>query len=226
MLIHIPGVLDRDAVRQWRERLTLAPWTDGRVTAGHQSSRVKRNMQIPEDDPLAIQFGDELATRLGRTPEFVSAALPKRIYPPMLSRYQASENQHFGTHVDNAIRYDKRGTIRADLSSTLFLSDLDEYEGGELTIEDNFGARKLRFPAGDMVLYPSSSLHSVAPLTRGERFAAVLWTQSLIRDPVIRESLYTLDQNIRALAADAPEDPRVLSLTNVYHNLVRHHAEP
>jgi PKHD-type hydroxylase len=226
MLIAIPNVLDGATLTRFREKLWEARWCDGRATAGHQSARAKQNQQLAEDDKLAQALGEELAQALGRMPLFVSAGLPQRIFPPLFSRYRAGSGDHFGEHVDNAIRYGARGTIRTDLSATLFLSDPDSYEGGALVIEDVFGAREVRLAAGSMVLYPSSSLHRVTPVTQGERLAAVFWMQSLIRDEGQRRLLFDLDRTIQALAADLDDDPRVLSLTNVYHNLVRRWAEP
>jgi len=226
MLLQLPDVLSSAEVEAFRARLAGAEWVDGRATAGHQSAQVKRNHQLAVEDPLAVELGERIARALGQMPDFVSAALPKRIYPPMVSRYRAGSGERFGTHVDNAIRYDPRGTMRADLSATLFLSDPESYDGGVLTIEDQFGPRGVKLPAGHMVLYPSSSLHSVAPLTRGERVTAVFWVQSLIRDEVVRRSLFDLDRAIQSIAGEWPDDPRVLALTNVYHNLVRASAEP
>jgi PKHD-type hydroxylase len=229
VLLAIPDVLDRPTVDRFRAALADADWGDGAVTAGHQSARVKHNLQIDERDPLARELGETILGILGRHPLFISAALPQRIYPPMFVRYRAGIDR-FGDHVDNAIRYWRHGTLRTDLSATLFLSDPDSHDGGELTIQDTFGPRTIRLPAGHMVLYPSSSLHGVAPVTRGERLAAVFWLQSLVRDDGQRSLLFDLDQEIQQLGRDfgdqAAINPRILGLTNVYHNLVRRWAIP
>ena len=173
---------------------------------------------------VAGELGQELLRALGQSAQFVSAALPQRIFPPVFSLYRTGDR--FDTHVDNAIRYGRHGTIRTDLSATLFLTPLDEYEGGALVIEDVFGPREVRLPPGHMVLYPSSSLHHVTPVTRGERLAAILWMQSLVRDDGQRRILYDLDHAIQELAPDLPGDPRIVALTGVYHNLVRRWPEP
>jgi PKHD-type hydroxylase len=230
MLLVIPDVLSADQVEAVRARLAVASWVDGRSTAGHQSAKAKQNWQLATDDPLGRALGEDLVRALGRIPRFVSAALPQRIFPPLLSRYCAETADHFGNHVDNAVRYDARGTIRSDLSATVFLSSPDSYDGGDLVIDDVYGPREVRLPAGAMVLYPSSSVHRVTPVTRGERMAAVFWIQSLIRDEGQRRILFDLDGAIQDLttdrATDRGEDPSVLTLTNVYHNLVRRWAEP
>ncbi|WP_323992993.1 MULTISPECIES: Fe2+-dependent dioxygenase [Nguyenibacter] len=226
MLIVIPDVLNAAELASFRTQLAAAPWQDGRTTAGHQSARAKRNQQLAEDDPTALALGEALARTLGRIPLFMSAALPQRIFPPVFSRYRAESGDRFGNHVDNAIRYGARGTIRTDLSATLFLSPPDAYDGGALVIDDVFGPREVRLPAGSMVLYPSSSLHRVTQVTRGERLAAVMWMQSLVRDEGRRRILFDLDSTLQDLAADLQDDPRILSLTNVYHNLVRRWADP
>lgn len=229
MLIEIPAVIDSDTLRHIRARLAEAAWGDGAVTAGHQSARAKHNLQIDARDPLARELGESLLGILGRHPLFLSAALPQRVFPPLFARYRAGMDW-FGDHVDNAIRYWQGGTLRTDLSSTLFLSDPESYDGGELTIQDSFGPRSVKLPAGSLVLYPSSSLHGVTPVSRGERLAAVFWTQSLVRDDGQRRILFELDQEIQALQRDvATHDalaPRVLALTNIYHNLVRRWATP
>ena len=223
MLLHIPEVLSPDSVRDIRQALLRAAWTDGRGTAGHQSGRAKHNLQVPEDDPLARRLGGEIAQALGRLPLFVSCALPRTLYPVLFSRYRPGDR--FETHVDNAIRYGHGGRMRADLSATLFLSEPDEYEGGSLVIEDQFGVRDVRLPAGDLVLYPSSPLHHVTPLVRGERMAGIIWIQSLIRDDGKRRVLFEMDQQLQALGADLADDRRIVALTGVYHNLVRRWAE-
>ncbi|MCQ8278497.1 Fe2+-dependent dioxygenase [Acetobacteraceae bacterium KSS8] len=223
-MLNVIRVLSEEEAASLRARLLPCDWIDGRATAGHQSARAKQNLQLSEDDPVAHAEGEALLRRLGSVPLFVSAALPKRVFPPVFARYRPGDR--FGTHVDNAIRYGARGTIRTDLSATLFLSPLDEYEGGALVIEDTFGPREVRLRPGEMVLYPSSSLHRVTPVERGERVCAIAWMQSLVRDEGERRLLFELDQQIQALAADAPDDARVTALTGIYHNLVRRWAEP
>jgi len=222
MLIEIP-VLSADEAAGLRTRIQDRGWTSGTATAGHQSARAKHNTQLGADDPVALRIGEELVAALGRIPLFVAAALPKRVFPPVFARYRPGDR--FDLHVDNAIRYGHGGSLRTDLSATLFLTPLDEYEGGALVIEDVFGPRKVRLQPGRMVLYPSSSLHRVEPVTRGERFCALLWLQSLIRDDGQRSILFELDRTIQSLAADLQDDHRVVSLTGTYHNLVRRWAE-
>ncbi|MCQ8239909.1 Fe2+-dependent dioxygenase [Rhizosaccharibacter radicis] len=207
-----------------RARLLERPWTDGRATAGHQSARAKQNLQLDAADPVGLEQGEALIRRLGQSAAFVSAALPHRIFPPLWARYRPGDR--FDTHVDNAVRYGHGGAIRTDLSATLFLTPEDEYEGGALVIEDSFGPRRVRLPAGRMVLYPSSSLHHVEPVTQGERVCAVLWLQSLVRDDGQRTLLLDLDNSIRSLGAGLPpDDRRIVALTGTYHNLVRRWAE-
>jgi PKHD-type hydroxylase len=224
-MLQIPGVLDSEQVRACRQALTGAHWEDGRITAGFQSALAKNNMQIPEEDPLARRLGDMIVSALERTPLFLSAALPLRVFPPLFNCYGGG--QAFGTHVDNAIRQ-VRGTphrIRTDLSATLFLTPPDEYDGGVLTIEHSYGVQQVKLQAGDMVLYPASSLHHVTPVTRGTRVAAFFWIQSMVRDDARRALLFDLDTTIQSLGRDAPDHPSVVQLTGVYHNLVRQWAE-
>ncbi len=225
MLLHVPDVLTRDQVAHGRRLLEQAEWVDGRVTAGAQSSRTKRNLQLPEDSPAARELGDMILPALQRSPLFMSAALPLKVYPPMFNRY--SGGHAFGSHVDNAIRQ-VPGTphrVRTDLSATLFFAAPEEYDGGELVVEDTYGAHKVRLPAGHLVLYPSTSLHHVTPVTRGERLAAFFWIQSLIRDDGQRTLLFDMDTAIQKLARDAPDHPSTVQLTGVYHNLLRQWAE-
>lgn len=222
MLIEIP-VLSAGEAANLRTRIQNREWTPGAATAGHQSARAKHNTQLDANDPAALGIGEELVAALGRLPLFVAAALPKRVFPPVFARYRPGDR--FDLHVDNAIRYGHGGSLRTDLSATLFLTPLDEYEGGALVIEDVFGPRQVRLQPGHMVLYPSSSLHRVEPVTRGERFCALLWLQSLIRDDGQRSILFDLDRTIQSLAADLADDHRVVSLTGTYHNLVRRWAE-
>src|SRR5687768_11825638 len=192
MLIQIPEVLTAEQVAHARRLLDSAQWVDGRVTAGHQSARAKDNIQIPEDHPVARELGEMILTALQSNSLFISAALPARVFPPLFNRYQGGHS--FGNHVDNAIRQVSGSghRIRTDLSATLFLADPEEYEGGELVVEDNYGVHKVKLPAGDMVLYPSSSLHSVTPVTSGARIASFFWIQSMIRDDARRTLLFDL----------------------------------
>lgn len=203
-----------------------AEWVDGNVTSGHQSALAKNNMQLPEDSPVARQIGEFIQDALGMMPLFISAALPLKVFPPLFNRYEAG--QAFGTHVDNAIRQ-LRGThfrIRSDLSATLFLSEPEDYDGGILTIEHTFGAQEVKLPAGSMILYPSSSLHHVTPVTRGARVSSFFWLQSMVRDDTQRALLFQLDNAIQKIAAERGSgDSEVISLTGVYHNLLRMWAD-
>ena len=205
--------------------LDAAEWQDGRVTAGHQSARAKNNQQLAEDNPLARQLGDAILRSLQNTPLFVAAALPLRVFPPLFNRYSGGHS--FGNHVDNAIRQVPGVPlrIRTDLSATLFLSGPDEYDGGELLVEDTYGVHQVKLPAGHMVLYPSSSLHNVQPVTRGARVASFFWIQSMIRDDAERTLLFDLDNAIQSISRDAPDHPSSVQLTSVYHNLLRRWAE-
>src|SRR5215204_2437039 len=216
MLLSVPDVLTAEQVAQARQMLDQAEWVDGKVTAGHQSSKAKDNMQIPEGSPAAQQLGDMILGALSRNPLFLSAALPLRVFPPLFNRY--SGGQSFGTHVDNAIRQ-VTGTphrIRTDLSATLFLAAPEEYDGGELCVEDTYGVQRLKLPPGHMVLYPATSLHHVTPVTRGARISSFFWLQSMIRDDGKRALLFDLDTSIQRLTADAPDHPAVVQLTGVY----------
>ena len=223
MLLQVPQVLTAEQVTHCRERLAQAAWADGRVTAGYQSAKAKDNAQLPETDPVARELGQLILDALARNPTFFSAALPQRIYPPLFNRY--SGGQSFGFHVDNAIRYDRsRGgadAIRTDVSATLFLSAPEEYDGGELVIEDTYGTQQVKLAASDMVLYPGTSLHKVTPVTRGERVASFFWIQSLLREDAQRRLMFELDVSIRRLTQDVPEHPALVQLTGVYHNLLR-----
>jgi PKHD-type hydroxylase len=225
MLLHIPDVLTTEQVTDARRKLDEAEWIDGRVTAGHQSSRAKNNQQLPEDSPTARQLGDVILAALQRTPLFISAALPMRVFPPLFNRYQGG--QSFGTHVDNAIRH-VPGTvhrIRTDLSATLFFSNPEEYDGGELMVEDTYGVHSVKLPAGHLILYPSTSLHHVRPVTRGARIASFFWIQSMVREDAERALLFDLDSAIQQLSNGEPDQPAVVSLTGVYHNLLRRWAQ-
>jgi PKHD-type hydroxylase len=225
MLLAIPDLLSAGQVSEARNVLDSAQWVDGRVTAGHQSSRAKDNLQLPEDHPAARQLGDMVLDALGQNALFISAALPQRVFPPLFNRYQGGHS--FGTHVDNAIRQ-ITGTphrIRTDLSATLFLAQPDEYEGGELIVEDTYGTHSVKLPAGHMVLYPATSLHNVRPVTRGARVASFFWIQSMIRDDGQRALLFDLDMAIQRLNQDVPGHPSAVQFTGVYHNLLRQWAE-
>ena len=227
MLLHIPDVLTADQVAHARARLDAASWADGRVTAGYQSSKTKDNAQLPEDSAEARELGALVLDALARNSTFFSAALPRRIYPPLFNRYAGG--QSFGFHVDNAVRYDRsRGgadPIRTDLSATLFLSAPEEYDGGELVIEDTYGTQQVKLPAGHLVLYPGTSLHRVTPVTRGARVASFFWIQSLLREDAQRRLMFDLDVSIRTLTRDVPEHPSLVQLTGVYHNLLRRWSE-
>ena len=225
MLLQIPDVLSVEQVAHARRLLDAADWVDGRVTAGRQAAQVKDNLQLPEDHPVAQELGDVVLAALQNSPLFASAALPLRIFPPLFNLYRGGHS--FGNHVDNAIRQIS-GTplrIRTDLSATLFLAEPHEYDGGELIVEDTYGAHAVKLPAGHLVLYPSSSLHRVQPVTKGARLASFFWVQSLVRDDAARTVLFDLDTAIQGLAANAPDHPSVVQLTAVYHNLVRRWAE-
>ena len=225
MLLHVPQVLTKEQVATAVRRLEDAAWVDGRVTAGAQSARAKQNLQLPEDAPQAREIGDMILAALQRNALFVSAALPLRVFPPLFNRYQGG--QSFGNHVDNAIRQ-VTGTphrIRTDLSATLFFSAPDEYDGGELLVEDTYGVHSVKLPAGSMVLYPSTSLHQVQPVTRGSRVSSFFWLQSMIRDDGQRTLLFDLDNAIQRISRDVPNHPSTVQLTGVYHNLLRRWAD-
>ena len=226
MLLQIPNVLNLEQVRSFRELLSQADWADGKITAGHQSAKAKYNLQLPESHPIAQQLSAMILTALEQNPLFVSAALPLKIFPPLFNCYQSGG--HFGLHVDNAVR-DVRSAdgqtivdrVRTDISATLFLSQPDEYDGGELLIEDTYGAKSVKLPAGHMILYPSTSLHKVNPVTRGTRIASFFWIQSLVREDAQRAVLFDMDQSIQQLNVATPDHPSLIQLTGVYHNLLR-----
>jgi len=225
MLLAIPDLLTAEQVLQARQILDNAQWIDGRVTAGHQSTRTKDNLQLPENHPAAAQLGEMILEALGQNALFISAALPQRVFPPLFNRYQGG--QSFGTHVDNSIRQ-ITGTphrIRTDLSATLFFANPDEYDGGELTVEDTYGTHSVKLPAGHMILYPATSLHNVRPITRGARVASFFWIQSMVRDDGQRALLFDLDMAIQRLNRDVPDHPSAVQFTGVYHNLLRQWAE-
>jgi len=225
MLLAIPDLLTAEQVLQARQILDNAQWIDGRVTAGHQSTRTKDNLQLPENHPAAAQLGEMILEALGQNALFISAALPQRVFPPLFNRYQGG--QSFGTHVDNSIRQ-ITGTphrIRTDLSATLFFTSPDEYDGGELIVEDTYGTHSVKLPAGHMILYPATSLHNVRPITRGARVASFFWIQSMVRDDGQRALLFDLDMAIQRLNRDVPDHPSAVQFTGVYHNLLRQWAE-
>ncbi len=230
MLLHIPAVLAHDQVAAMRSRLDAAEWIDGRATVGAQGAQVKRNEQLADHAPLRRLLGDEVLAALAANPLFHAAALPARILPPRFNRYRGGGE--YGFHVDGAVMGLARDAdhaaahMRSDVSCTLFLAEPDEYDGGELVISDTYGEHEVKLPAGDMVVYPSSSLHRVTPVTRGARIACFFWVQSLVRDAEQRRLLLELDASIQSLtASDAPREP-LLRLTNAYHNLLRRWAEP
>ncbi|MFB8831291.1 Fe2+-dependent dioxygenase [Azotobacter sp. CWF10] len=225
MLLHIPGVFSRDEVRRIRQALEQAQWLDGKATAGYQSARTKHNLQLAEDDPLAREIATAMLERLWQNPQFMSAALPHEVYPPLFNCY--TDGGTFGFHIDNAVRQ-VRGSaerVRTDLSSTLFFSDPDEYDGGELVIQDTYGMQRVKLPAGDLVLYPATSIHQVTPVIRGARYASFFWTQSLVREDSQRSLLYEMDQAIQSLSRDVPDHPALVQLTGNYHNLLRRWGE-
>ncbi|HEX8129120.1 MAG TPA: Fe2+-dependent dioxygenase [Pyrinomonadaceae bacterium] len=225
MLLQIPDVLTPDEVARCRKTLEGAEWVDGRVTAGHQSARAKRNVQLPEDHPAAVELGGMIVEALERSPLFMSGALPLKVFPPLFNRYEGG--QSFGNHIDNAIRQ-ITGTahrVRTDLSATLFLSSPDEYDGGDLVVEDTYGVHSIKLPAGHLILYPASSLHHVRPVTQGARLASFFWVQSMVRDDGERTLLFDLDTAIQRINLDAPDHPSAVQLTGVYHNLLRRWAD-
>jgi PKHD-type hydroxylase len=225
MIVRIASVLSADELAAIRARLEGGAWTDGRITAGYQSAQVKDNQQLPHNDAAGREAGDTVLRALERSPLFISAALPHHVFPPLFNRY--GPGMSFGNHVDNAVRQIP-GTphrLRTDVSATLFLSAPEEYDGGELIVEDTFGAHSVKLAAGDMVVYPSSSLHRVQPITRGIREAAFFWVQSMVRDDGARTLLFDLDTSIRELTAQGVDRDAVVRLTNCYHNLLRRWAE-
>ncbi|MBI3515579.1 MAG: Fe2+-dependent dioxygenase [Proteobacteria bacterium] len=225
MLLRIPSVLTAAQVAQCRAALNQAEWADGRATAGHQSSQVKHNLQVPDGHPIARELGDMILAALERTPLFLTAALPLKVVPPLFNRYEGGGT--YGTHIDGAI-WQIAGTphrVRTDLSATLFLTAPDDYDGGELTVEDTLGVHRVKLPAGDLFLYPGTSLHHVTPVTRGARISAFFWIQSMVRDDAQRTLLFDLDMAIQQVRIGLPEHPSAVQLTNVYHNLLRQWAD-
>ena len=225
MIVQVPSVLNAEQLAHCREVMNRAAWVDGRVTAGYQSAVVKNNRQLAEDSLEARELGDMIVTALERSPLFITAALPFRVFPPLFNRYEGGET--FGAHLDNSIRQIP-GTlyrIRTDISATLFLSAPEDYDGGELVIDDVYGAHAVKLPAGDMVVYPGSSLHHVTPVTRGVRLASFFWVQSMVRDDGERTLLFDLDMAINKVNQAIPSHGAVVELTNCYHNLLRRLAE-
>ncbi|HEX5704168.1 MAG TPA: Fe2+-dependent dioxygenase [Pyrinomonadaceae bacterium] len=225
MLLQIPEVLTGEQLAKCRKLLETDGWVDGLITAGHQSARTKDNLQLPEDCDEAKQIGNVILAALEENPLFMSAALPLKVFPPLFNRYQNGHS--FGNHVDNAIRQ-VTGTphrVRTDLSATLFFSDPDDYDGGELVVEDTYGVHSVKLAAGHLILYPSSSLHHVRPVTRGARTASFFWIQSMVRDDGERTILFDLDVAIQRLMSDVPEHPSIVALTSLYHNLLRRWAD-
>ncbi|MGJ5049722.1 Fe2+-dependent dioxygenase [Bradyrhizobium oligotrophicum] len=228
MLICVPGILSKDDVADFRRIMDSSDWEDGRSTAGAQSAMVKRNEQLPPDSEVARKLGHRIISAMTANPRFLAAAIPQQIFPPLFNRYSAQSGHHFGIHVDNAVRGDKLTglRIRTDLSVTLFLSEPEDYDGGELVIEDLYGSHEVKLPAGDLVLYPASSLHMVTPVTRGVRVASFFWLQSMIRDPLARSMIFDLDTTIQGLSRRmGRDDPEMVRLTGLYHNLIRYWAE-
>ena len=227
MMLAIPDLLDKEGVARVRAIVDAGLWQDGNATSGHQAALAKRNQQLAEDSPAAKEAGRLVIEALGRSPLFIAAALPLKIFPPLFNRYQGGEK--FGTHIDNAVRIHRASEfrVRTDLSATLFLEEPDAYQGGELVVEDSgAGARAVKLPAGHLLLYPASSLHRVEPVTAGGRVASFFWVQSMVRDDGARTILFDLDRSIQAVAADRGQDDcEVIRLTGVYHNLLRRWAD-
>ncbi|MDR9847824.1 Fe2+-dependent dioxygenase [Herbaspirillum huttiense] len=228
MLLHIPNVLSREQVRAMRDAIDAADWIDGRATVGSQGAQVKRNRQLPEDCPVAREQGQLILRALQQNPMFFRAALPARYMPPLFNRYASSTGKTYGLHVDGSLRGVPHSPVwlRTDVSSTLFLSDPEDYDGGGLVIVDSYGEHEVKLPAGDLILYPATSLHSVEPVTRGERVCSFFWTQSLIRDDARRTLLYEMDRSIDSLRSRVGECKETLTLTGNYHNLLRMWSEP
>ena len=226
MMLAIPDLLDQEGVARIRALIDAGGWKDGNATSGPQSALAKRNQQLPEDSAEAREAGRLVLEALGRSPLFIAAALPLKIFPPLFNRYQGGEA--FGTHIDNAVRIHRASEfrVRTDLSATLFLADPDSYRGGELVVEDSLGANEAKLPAGHLLLYPASSLHRVEPVTEGVRVASFFWVQSMVRDDGARTILFDLDRAIQAIAGERGQDDReVIRLTGIYHNLLRRWAD-
>jgi len=225
MLLHIPDLLTPEEARACREKMQQADWQDGRVTAGHLAAGVKANLQLPVDSPLAVQLGDLILDRLGVNPLFISAALPLKVLPPRFNRYEGGGT--YGNHIDNAI-FPLPGTaqrVRTDVSTTVFFSDPEDYDGGELVVQDTFGEHSVKLPAGHAVVYPGTSLHRVNPVTRGARYASFFWTHSLVASAEQRRLLFDLDRTIQQLMLRHPHEPSLSALSGTYHNLLRMWAQ-
>ena len=224
MLLHIPGVLARDELARIRRSLDGADWADGRETVGAQGAQVKRNEQLPDASPLKAELGRAILAALSRHPLFFAATLPVRILPPRFNRYTGGGS--YGFHVDGAVmRLADGSQLRSDVSCTLFLNEPDEYDGGELIVTDTYGEHEVKLPAGDAIVYPSSSLHQVTPVTRGARLASFFWVQSMVRDDARRRMLFEMDGSIQTLRGTGADAGAVLRLTGIYHNLLRQWAE-
>lgn len=221
MLIEIPALLSASEVETTVATLLDQPWVDGKVTAGQRSAMAKNNRQLSEDSPVALRIGEQILARLSDNALFMSAALPKRIYPPLFNRYSGGEA--FDWHIDNAIRGIKgvRERVRTDISATLFLADPASYDGGELVIRDTFGEHAVKLPAGHLLIYPGSSLHKINPVTRGERIASFFWIESLVREDSQRQLLLDMDVAIQTLTAQDADHHALLQLSGAYHNLLR-----
>ncbi|MCH2342653.1 Fe2+-dependent dioxygenase [Pseudomonas sp. NPDC047963] len=225
MLLRIPHLFSADETLRIRTALEQAKWHDGKVTAGYQSAKAKHNLQLAEEDALAREISEAMLQRLWQQPEFMSAALPAKVFPPLFNCYTAGGN--FGYHIDNAVRQVNGSAerVRTDLSATLFFSEPEDYDGGELVIQDTYGTQRVKLAAGDLVLYPSTSLHKVEAVTRGARLASFFWIQSLVREDAQRTLLYEMDQAIQQLNQDVPDHPSLVKLTGTYHNLLRRWVE-
>jgi len=225
MLLHVPEVLNAEELKQLRELMARANWTDGKVTAGTQSAQVKRNIQLPETSEDAEAARQTVLRALSRNGLFFSAALPKKIYPPLFNQYR--DGMDFGAHIDNAVRTHAISGmhVRTDISCTLFIADPDSYDGGELVVEDTYGHQMVKLPAGDMVLYPGTSLHHVRPVTRGARLASFFWVQSMIREDAQRTLLFDMDASIASMRQQNGDTAAVIRLTGIYHNLIRMWAD-
>ncbi len=221
MLLQIPSILTRDEARELRRRIDAASWIDGNATSGHQSAQVKYNEQLPEDSTVAREAGELILAALARSPLFFSAALPRQVFPPLFSRYRG--NMTFGHHVDGAIRVHAPTArrLRTDISATLFLTPPDDYDGGDLVIEDTYGTHSVKLPAGDLVIYPATSLHRVTPVTRGARVSSFFWIESMVRDDAQRTLLFDMDMALVRIGKETPSHPSLVSLTGCYHNLLR-----
>jgi PKHD-type hydroxylase len=225
MMLHIPNILSKSEVLELRARISAADWVDGKQTVGAQGARVKQNRQLPEHSTVSQALSLIVLSALKKNAVFFSATLPHKIVPPLFNSYEGGE--HYGLHVDGAIRQlpFSEGHIRTDLSATLFLSEPEDYDGGELEVLDTYGTHEVKLPAGDLILYPSTSLHQVKPIIRGERVCSFLWIQSMIKDDQQRTMLFTMDQHIQSLRSQLGDNAEILGLTAQYHNLLRMWSE-